>query len=178
MAVAIILEGRTAWILLGVTNLMVLPSELVNIFDIFAQFNLIEWFSKLHRLISIHHMGSAYCDQRDNRRKFAGRTMTSNVLILWIRERLSCGSVRGAACEELGASGDAVLVVEAERCVCRANLRENLFPAKRDQPQPCAMSKNSIPKTTGFSRFVASEDQSSRRYDWLGFVLLSNPSVG
>jgi len=34
MAVAIILEGTANLILLGATNLMVLPSELVNIFDI------------------------------------------------------------------------------------------------------------------------------------------------
>ena len=47
------------------------------------RFNLFGWFSKLNfiSILKIKKNLNSYCDQKDNRRKFARRTMTSNSLI-------------------------------------------------------------------------------------------------
>jgi uncharacterized protein YqhQ len=54
MVVAIILEGITTLILFGETIFIVLPILLANMFISLDLFNLFEWFSKLHKLISVN----------------------------------------------------------------------------------------------------------------------------
>lgn len=85
--VAIVLVDKTGRTLLGVASFKAFPIELANIVNYKAIFNLFEWSSKLHVLISIFPINQrmSYCDQKDNRLKFSRRTMAFNVLTPRIR---------------------------------------------------------------------------------------------